>query len=248
MKPKLIALNLLLAAGVFTVAWQARIRGQQARAERQANLNVRIPAVKPPVVTPVPKPDAPAAVKYADVATKNLFTADRNPTVVIEPPKIEAPKPMPALPVVYGTMGLPSGTKAIMAPKPGDPSKSVRAGDTVGDFKIVALNTEKVTFEWDGKQVEKRIEDLIDRSNTPVAAANRGPAAPAAAPASAGTPARGPGDNSGAAASGKPGAELTPSEKACTGDNAASGTVVDGYRKQFTPSPFGAINCRWIKQ
>jgi hypothetical protein len=250
LKPKLIVLNLLLAAGVFTVVWQARVRVQLAHAERQANLNVRIATVKPPSVTAVPKPDAPAAVMYAEVANKNLFAADRNPTVVIDPPKVEAPKPMPALPVVYGTMGLPSGTKAIMAQKAGDPSKSVRTGDTIGDFKVVALNSEKVTFEWEGKQVEKRIEDLIDRSNTPTAAGvNRGPAAPAAPAAVAASPGRGPGDGSnGAAASGRPGAELSPTERACSGDAAPTGSVVDGYRKQFTPSPFGAINCRWIKQ
>ena len=243
MKPKLIALNLVLAAGVGSIAWQGRLRWLEAQAERQANLNVRVPNVTLARVTPVPAPDAPAAVKYADVANKNLFASDRNPTVITDPVKVEAPKPMPPLPVVYGTMGLPSGTKAIMAQRAGESGKSVRAGDTIGEFKVLALSTEKVTFEWNDKQIEKRIEDLIDRSNAQpgsgrgqAAAPPPGPAVPAAAPSQA------------QKAEARPGAEVTPGERACTGDNSPNGTVVDGYRKQFTPSPFGAINCRWVKQ
>lgn len=246
MKPKLILLNIMLLAGVAAIAWQARVRWQLANAERQTNLGVRIVAVKTPPVVPVPKPDAPPAVKYADVASKNLFAADRNPTVIIDPPKVEAPKPMPPLPVVYGTMGLPSGTKAIMAQKPGEPSKAVRTGDTIGEFKVLALNPEKVTFEWNDKQIEKRIDELVDRSNAQPAAAARGPAAP---PAAAPSPAfnnsgRGPVD----ASKGRPGAPISPTERACSGDSAPADSVVDGYKKQFTASPFGAMNCRWVKQ
>ena len=116
-------------------------------------------------MTPAPKPDAAPATKYADVATKDLFSKDRNPTVVIEPPKVEAPKPMPPLPVVYGVLGLPSGTKAIMAEKAGVASRSVHAGDTIGEFKIASLDPQNVVFDWDGKQISRKIEDLIDRSN-----------------------------------------------------------------------------------
>ena len=82
-------------------------------------------------------------MKYADVANKNLFSEDRNPNIIVDPPKVETPKPMPPLPVVYGMMGLPSGTKAIMAEKPGAPSTTVRAGETLGEFKIVALDTQR---------------------------------------------------------------------------------------------------------
>jgi hypothetical protein len=246
LKPKLILLNLFLAAAVAGIAWQARVRWELAKAERQTNLGVRIVAVKTPPVVPVPKPDAPPAVKYADVAGKNLFAADRNPTVIIDQPKVEAPKPMPPLPVVYGTMGLPSGTKAIMAQKPGEPSKAVRTGDTIGEFKILSLNPEKVTFEWNDKQIEKRIEDLIDRSNTqPVTA--RGPAAPPPPPVPANS-GRGPVDNSGGNTNPSLGVTLTETMRACRpGETSPAGTVVDGFKKQVTYSPFGAT-CRWVKQ
>ncbi|MES1260607.1 MAG: hypothetical protein ABUS49_02640 [Acidobacteriota bacterium] len=242
MKPKLIALNLILALAVCATVWQARVRWLRAQAERRATLHVPVPAPKPPAVPPAAKLEPPPATKYAEVAEKNLFSSDRNPTVIIDPPKPPEEKKMPRLPVVYGTMGLPSGLKAIMAEKPGDASRPVGAGDTIGEFKVLTLDPQKVTFGWDGKEIARRIEDLIDRSNTEVAS-NRGasprPSGPAAPPP---PPVQ-------AQPSGDPrGAELTPTMRADRpGDTSPPGTVVDGYKKVVTPSPFGNIT-RWIKQ
>ena len=245
MKPKLIALNLALTAAVGATAWQARVHWLQAQAERRATLNIPVRSVKPPAVPPVPKPEPPAATKYAEVAEKNLFSVDRNPTVVIDPPKPPEEKKMPRLPVVFGAMGLPSGTRAIMAVKPGDPSRSVRAGDTIGDFKVLALDTKRVTFEWDGKQIERALEDLIDRSN-PEGMTGR---AAAPSPQNSGPAAPPPPQQALAQVSGDPrGEELTPTMRAVRpGDTTPAGTVVDGYKKVVTPSPFGNI-VRWIKQ
>jgi hypothetical protein len=244
LKPKLIALNLMLAAGVLVIGWQARVRWQEWQAQRKANLNVRIRTVNPPTVAPVPKPEAPTAVKYADVATKNLFAVDRNPTVIIDPPPpAPPPKPMPPLPVVYGTMGLPSGIKAIMAAKPGETSVAVRTGDTIGEFKILALSPQKVTFEWNEKQVERRIEDLADRSG-PAANVAQGPAAPTPGPAAPAPQPAAQSTNSNPSV----GVVLTATERACRpGESSPAGTVADGYKKTITLSPFGAI-CRWVKQ
>ncbi len=217
----------------------------RAQAERKATLNVAIPAAKPLPAPPVAKPQPPTAVQYADVAEKNLFSVDRNPAIVIDPPKPVEVKKMPALPVVYGTMGLPSGTKAIMAAHPGEASKSVRAGDTIGDFKVIALDSQNITFEWDEKKIERKIEDLIDRSNprgTP-----QGPAVTAAAPVSGGglQPPPPPPQSSGDPVLG---IKLTETMLACRpGENSPAGTVQGGYKKVITYSPFGAT-CRWMKQ
>ena len=164
MKLKLIALNLALLLAIGAIAWQARVRWLATQVERRKDLSVTVKPVALPPLKPAPRPDAAQPVQYADVATKNLFSKDRNPTVIIEPPKVETPKPMPALPVVYGVLGLPSGTKAIMAEKRGGDSRSVKAGDSVGEFKIIALDTKDVVFDWDGKQISRKLDDLIDRS------------------------------------------------------------------------------------
>jgi hypothetical protein len=245
LKPRVIALTVLLAAALAAVAWQARARWTEARETRAKTIDVKVkPAPVPPLV-PVPKPEGATPAKYADVATKNLFAKDRNPNVIIDPPKIEPPKKMPPLPVVYGVLGLPSGTRAMMSERSGEPSKAVRAGDTIGEFKIESLDAQNVVFDWDGKQFPKKIEDLIDRSAgiDPASAASTPVAqrAVAAAPAPAqpqGTP-KGPGAEFATAAG--------TSQRACVpGDSTPANTVVDGYRKNVVPTPFGNV-CTWIK-
>jgi len=241
LKPKLIALNLLLVLALGVIVWQARVRWDEAQAKRRNNLSVKVTPIPPPPLTPAPKPDAAPATKYADVATKDLFSKDRNPTVIIDPPKVEEAKKMPPLPVVYGVLGLPSGTKAIMAEKKGLDSRSVKAGDTIGEFKIAALDSQNVIFDWDGKQISRKIEDLIDRSN---------PAGPGGAPPAAGQ-AGGPAvsQNTGQTAPLGPGKQVAgQAERPCVpGDTSPPGTVVDGYKKNGRPSPFGMIGCTWVK-
>jgi hypothetical protein len=234
-QPKLIALNVGLAAGLALIAWQGRVRWNEARAERRASLNVPVKRVAPPALVPAQKPPTVQAAAYADVAAKNLFSKDRNPTVIVDPPKVEAPKPMPALPVVYGALGLPSGVKAIMAERSGAASKSVRVGDSVGDFKVVALDLQKVTFEWEGKQIEKSLNDLVDRTGGVTPGAPAGPAAPPAAPVSA--PAVGP----------QTGTPDAPTRACVATDTSPPGTVIDGYKKTGVNTPFGVMGCTWVK-
>ncbi len=247
MKPRLIALNVILAAGAAAFAWEAQVRMHEAEAARQARFGKPVKAVTPPPLTPAPKPAAPTAIQYEDVAKKNLFSPDRNDDIIVDPPKVEAPKPMPPLPVVYGVMTLPSGVKISMAGKAGDPSRMLHAGDTISEFKIIALDAQNVTLEWNGKPVPKKIEDLIDRSNRqPVAGAAAqvaGPAAPA--PPAAQAPS-GPVNEHPTEAN--LGVVLTPTSRACQpGDNSAVGAVVAGYKKVVTPTPFGPV-CRWNKE
>jgi hypothetical protein len=190
---------------------------------------------------PAQKPDEVQAAKYADVATKNLFSKDRNPTVIVEAPKVEAPKVMPPLPVVYGVMTLPSGTRAIMAERAGAASRPVRAGDAIGDFKVLAMDSRKITFEWDGKPLERTLDELQDHSGGAAAGAAANVAGPAVPP---------PPAPSGPPTSASFGQEIgTPDApaRACKpNDNSPPGTVVDGYRKTGVATPFGNMGCSWV--
>ncbi len=258
MKAKYIAMNLALLAAIALVAWQARVRWNAAQTEREvaSRVAVKSAAVTPPAALPLP--EAAPAARFAEVATNDLFSRDRNPTIVIEPPKVEKPKEMPPLPVIYGVMGLPGGTRALMSERVGIPSRAVHAGDSVGEFKVVALDTRDVTFEWEGKQIARRIDSLIDRSATPTAAGiAAAPATVAAAPQPAST---NPYDAQLREQAAKAGAQPAPptsaalgvevgsvghSARACRpGDTAPAGTVLEGYRKILTSTPFGT-NCQW---
>jgi len=235
LKPKLIALNVLLLAALAVIAWEGRARWMDAQRERETSLNAKPRPAAVKTLPPAAPPAAAQPVQYADVATKDLFAKDRNPNVIIEAPKVEVPKPMPALPVVYGVLGLPSGTKAIMAAKAGGAGKGVREGDQVGEFKIVSLDTKNVVFDWDGTQVSRKIDDLIDRTST--AAVSQGPAIAAAPPPATVVP--GPVKTD----------DPKQTDKPCVpGDNSPAGTVVDGYRKAYAAAttPFGPMGCHWV--
>jgi hypothetical protein len=240
LKPKLVALNILLLAALGAIVWEGRTRWQEAQAERQKNLSA---AIKPAVVTaapPAPAPGGAQPIQYADVATKDLFAKDRNPNVIVDAPKIEAPKPMPPLPVVYGVLGLPSGTRAIMAAKQGGDSRSVHQGDQVGEFKIVSLDPQDVVFDWDGKQISRKIEDLMDRS---------GAVAPIGGSAGPGRPATAAPTPTAVTAGPQKADDPKQTERPCKpGDNSPAGTVVDGFKKVYAvaASPFGPMGCRWV--
>jgi hypothetical protein len=260
LKLKFIALNALLLAAITAVVFEARVRLQEAHARRETNLYTAIRPVALPPLASAPKPDAAPAARYADVANKDLFVKDRNPVVIVDPPKVEKPREMPPLPVVYGVLSLPSGVRAIMAEKTGAPSAPYRAGDMIGEFKIAALDPQNITFEWNEKLLTRKIEDLIDRSGpTDASGGGRAVIAAASAPPAGNIqpqaqPQIQPQNNSVQGSSvqgGTPamGVEIGApghSERACTpGDSSPAGTVVDGYRKTTAGSPFGVI-CRWV--
>ncbi len=260
MKFKFAALNGILVVAIVATVFQLRSSMQESRERRKSNLNPVTKPIAAPPLPPAPKPEAAPAAKYADVANKDLFTKDRNPVVVIEPPKVDPPKPMPPLPVVFGVLGLPSGTKAIMADRKGNPPTPVHAGDTVGEFTIVALDPQNVTFKWNDKEVSRKIDELIDRSEPQGGSGGPATIQSAAAPVNisqtqiSANPSSGAQQNNiqtnnvppTASAFGPEIGAPGQSERACApGDNSPAGTVLNGYRKTLTATPFGNM-CRWV--
>lgn len=241
MKSKLLLLNAALLCAIALGVWRLREAWVAARVREDAVLH------RP--VTPKSLGSAPAgphiepvlATSYADIAEKMLFARDRNPTVVVEV-KPEPPKPMPKLPALYGVMNLLDGTTAIMSEKPEMKHVGVRPGDKIGEFTLVAVDRDEITFAWEGKEVTRKIDAMIDRAGpvqpAPAGVAPRsGPAVVAAPPQASqkrGEPA--------------PGVEVAKGIRACQpGDGSPAGTVADGYKKLVTPTPFGD-SCRWVPQ
>jgi hypothetical protein len=197
---RIVLLNLALVALAGALVWILRANWLEAHAREGAVLQRRVnpkPVLAPPT-PPAVKAAAPA--EYIDVANKMLFSKDRNPTVVVEPPK-PAPEPvMPALPNYHGQMAI--GEPVILLSAANGAQRSYQAGDQVGDFKLVSFDEENVAFEWKGKSVQRKLEELRPKQTLAQAAAPPTPAAastpvksvasldrPNAAPAAAASPA-----------------------------------------------------------
>jgi hypothetical protein len=145
---------------------------------------------------------------------------------------------MPTLPLAYGVMDLGSGPLIILSERSGAQHRAYRPGEQIGEFKLAAINGGEIVFEWDGKQVKRRLDELIDKKaaeSTQPAEKPLGPPASAAAPAVSKL----------AAVEAGPGMELGATSRACIpGDATPPGTVKDGYRKVVNKTPFGD-SCRW---
>ena len=238
-KLRLLDLALLVVAGLLY--WHLRGAWIDSHARDLALLNSFLPAARVAGLAALDKVGAVTAADYADVATKNLFSKDRNPNVIVDPPPPPPVKPQPPFPVAHGVMiwdGVPP--TIVLSEKANGPQKGYRPGDTIGPWTLVSVDSSYADFEWDGKEFKKRIDELIDRTPIPQAAA---PSANAAAPA---TPVAAAAKTTLSNAShAAPNLDLGAGFKSCYADDSSpEGTVVDGMKKMITATPFGS-NCRW---
>jgi hypothetical protein len=230
-------LNLLLLTSAIGAGWLLRQKYQAAHAHQAQVLKQRVPVAPPPTLSPIPPPQPATSANYVDVAQKMLFARDRNPNVIVEPPAPAAKKVMPALPFAYGVMDFGAGPTVIMAEKAGAAHHQYHPGETVGAFKILDVNSQQILLEWEGERMIKNLSELVDKTGGAAAAevAQKTAEAPKAAAAPAAVAPVDP----------KPGASMGAEQKAClAGDKSPAGTVVDGFKKVVSASPFGS-RCYW---
>ncbi|MGA2325294.1 MAG: hypothetical protein ABSH05_03315 [Bryobacteraceae bacterium] len=236
MRKKLLLLNLLLLALLVVLGGRVRQTWLEARKRESVMLGQPLKQLPPPPYAPL-APVAPVtAAAYSEAAQQMLFSADRNPTVIVE---VTPPPKMPALPVFYGLFILGGGPTAIMSEGPGAKHQEVGLGQKIGEFTLVGINRSQIALEWRGEKLTRRIEELVERAGAPGSASERPPSAPSAPPptivsnVAPTTPAR-------------PDFDLGSGHRACArGDTAPAGTVADGYRKMVRDGPFGEI-CDWV--
>lgn len=239
MKNRLLLLNLALLALIAGAGWRLRQNWLDARSREQRMFGRAFKPLPAPVLPPFVTTPAVAAANYLEVAEKMLFSKDRNPVVIVEPPPA---KPMPPLPVFHGVMDLGKGPTVILSNKPGTPHRGYQPGERIGEFTIAAITADGIDFEWDGKPVHRSFEEIADHSPPPAA----GPPPGVMAQANPGAAANASKSTvlSGSAKSGPgPGAagEIRPCQ---ADDTSAPGTVTDGYKKVVSKTPFGPV-CRW---
>jgi len=264
MNRRLVLLDAVLLLFAGGLAWMLRMHYLEARARESAMLNRRVPP-KAVLAPPAPAPARPAQPSdYVEVAQKMLFSKDRNPNVVVEAPKPVPEPPMPALPIYHGQMDIGEPVAFLSLPTQAATQKGYHAGDSIGDFTLVAFDPDKIELEWHGKKVERKPDDLAPKEPPPPAAGTPGAARGAAgapqgarsAPAANAAPQQPavavtelgstPGTPGAANSEAKGlGAEIGEGVRACLpGDQSPAGTVLSGYQKRSIPSMFGSI-CRW---
>jgi hypothetical protein len=238
MKRKLLILDVVLVAVV--VAAGVEFRKSWVSAKERAEVTRRR-TVKPIALPPLPALAAPKPVMpadYIEVAQQMLFDASRNPNVPVEPPPAPPPPPppppMPKLPLFHGMMNLGGGPFVILSVGNG-PHLDIHPGEPIGQFTLVSVSNDELTFDWNGQKVTKTLDELTDHSQVAVVqqqAATERTAAPA--PAAPPQPALvGPGETTAFG------------WKQCNmNDGLDPGTVKDGYRKTITNTPFGKT-CTW---
>lgn len=233
MNRKLRLLDLALVALLALLVVQLRHERRRARAREQALLHLTAKPNPAGALTPLPKVQPLAATSYADVAAKNLFSKDRNPNVILDPVAPPPEKPVPPFPLARGVMlwgGVPP--TIVLSDKAGGQQRGYHPGEKIGEWKIASIDNSFVVFEWNGKQFKKRIDELLDR--TPLTMAE---APPQAGEAKAAQPV--------VANAAGPGIDTGQGLKGCVaGDKSPTGTVVDGYKKIVSQTPFGNA-CQW---
>lgn len=258
MNRKLVLLNLALLALVAALVWALRKNWFQAETQQRAVIQRPVEPRKllaPPAAAPA-KPVAPA--DYLEVAAKMLFSKDRNSNVVIEvpPPKPTPPEPpMPALPNYHGQMAI--GEPVAFLSAAGMPQRSYRVGESVGEFKLVSFDQENMEFDWHGKSVQRKLDELRPKETgqapaVPPRSASAAPPVNPAAPVASSGPVVSLGSSGGASLAGDKGSDdpmfgpvQADGTRACVpSDQTPSGTQHSGFKKNMTVTLFGTV-CNW---
>jgi hypothetical protein len=240
---KLILLNLVLLSLAGWLFWMLRLKWVELHQHEHTvlALSPKGNRLYPPPPNPLSKPMS--ATDYNEVAQKDIFSKDRNPNVIEDPPPppppTPPPPPMPDLPAYYGTMAL-FGDPVILLSLPKGPQRKYHAGDKVGPFKLISFDREKVVFDWDGKTVERKPEELKEKESAASQQVAEGPPTrvepvrliPEPAPDAPKISPKIGADNGGGI------------RQCVQGDTTPPGTIVDGYKKVITTNMFGPT-CMW---
>ncbi len=248
MNRKLILLTFVLLALAGWLSWMLRLKWIELHTHERAVIASRPKGgpLFPPSPTPIVKQIA--ATDYIAIPQNAILFKDRNSNVIIDPPPppkpLPPPPPMPELPAYFGSMSF-GGDPVVLLKVPKGAQKKYHAGDQVGPFLLVSFDREKIVFDWDGKTVERKPEELKEKESTPQDTQPNPP--PSVAPVTGGSNVKslsGP-TTEAPAVSDLIGKDNGGGVRMCVaGDKSPPGTLKDGYKKVVTTNMFGET-CMW---
>jgi len=232
---KLLLLDLVLVGVAIYAAVQLRNEWRAAKTREQVKLNQPLKIVPPPRFNPPPVEPPVTPSGYVAIAQNMLFDPSRNSTVVVEVPPPPPPKPVPPMPIFHGVMYLGGGLTAFFSTGADGQHHAVHIGENIGQFKLLGVNSDEITLEWEGETLHKKLAEVTAQVTAPPQQQAADVRTEAPAPATPPPP----------AVKGGPGELTNYGYKSCVlNDGNAEGTVIDGYKKVNHMSPFGT-NCAW---
>lgn len=153
MKHILLLDALLIAACVwlgvrFYAQWQA-----MAAANQVSNIVAPSAAMKN-VLDKQKSPDT-LQKNYMVIATRNLFSPDRNDQIS----KDDAAKSRPPKPILFGVLHLKDATLAMMSPPDSREFHSLKVGDKIGEYTLTRILVNKVELKWGNETVEASTDE-----------------------------------------------------------------------------------------
>jgi hypothetical protein len=92
---------------------------------------------------------------YAVIASRNLFSPDRNDTIA----SVEQEKPRPPKPILYGILNLKETRLAMMSPPDKQDFVSLKAGDKIGEYTLSKILINSVELKWGKETVTATTEE-----------------------------------------------------------------------------------------
>ena len=223
---KLWVLNgVLITLGICAVV-KFRTQQRAMRDREVAILTMKVTAAPQWAFRPLAMRPPVTATSYSEIALHTLFDPSRTPEVVVEvPPPPPAPV-MPPLPVCYGVMNLgdEAGPGAFLSENEKSVHEYLHAGAIIGQFKLIAIDTDEITLEWNGQEIRRPVTlqaTFVSPTEMPAQHSTRAMAAAVR------------------------GGDAGPESRRCSiNDGYADGTESDGYRKKVYMTAFGPA-CVW---
>jgi hypothetical protein len=251
MSRKVLLLNFALAGLLIWLGVRLSEDWQKASAKRTEVMSRKPQPQEVKAPAAVPAVEAPPATQYLEVATKMLFSKDRNPVEIIPPPppKPDPPPPPPPpeptpppMPIYYGQMNF---ADPVLFLSVDGKQRSYHKGDKVGEFDLTEFDEESLTLTWKTKTFHKMFAEIKAKEPPKVAQVAAAPAA------STGGGVTKIGSSPSTANAEKPkstapqfGEKQGTYYMCAAGDTSPDGTVLDGYRLKRMDNLFGST-CQW---
>jgi hypothetical protein len=231
MKRNLILTNLFLAGLAVLLGYE--FRDQWTLYQSQHNVAALNP--KTGAIDSIQKPTAHISEvpNYAAIVDNHLFNPDRNNVIPQDQPV--QTKALPPKPILVGTLQLDEDEFALMVSdvqKDRPSYMRIKVGESLDGYTLVRILDQKVMMRADGKDIEVRLNEpskLVARELNPASSVSNA-ASSAGRVTTIGSAPVSPVNSTGANVTQPLAKGVIP-----------EGTIVNGRKKKWVPSPFGPM-------